>query len=111
LKVRVVKSSKAILKIPEFRFESIPGSDAQGYIGSIESLLEEVARTIHTLKKWVKNDQKKNRQLSELDTKLEKARKGMLVFTIILEDPSGNSAILPEPPLKVKIHPLNNAEY
>ncbi|MHA2406808.1 MAG: ZPR1 zinc finger domain-containing protein [Candidatus Ranarchaeia archaeon] len=108
LKVRLVKSSKAIVRIPEFQFESTPGSKAHGFIGSIESLLEQVENTILILKKWTKNDLEKCQQLTKLESLLKQARRENPSFTVILEDPSGNSAILPDPPDTVETSPLPN---
>ncbi len=109
--VRVVKSSNATIKIPEFLFESFPGPEAQGFIGNIESLIEQVEATVKSLKVWTKNNIKKSQKLVRLETQLRKARKGVLPFTVILEDPSGNSAILPDPPDTVEIAylPLPNS--
>ena len=106
LKVRLVKSSKATVLIPEFQFESTPGPKAQGFIGSIESLLEQVETTIEILKKWTKEDNEKSQQLDKLEILLKEARGSKPSFTVILEDPSGNSAILPDPPDKAEISPL-----
>jgi zinc finger protein len=109
LKVRIVKSSKAIVKIPEFQFESTPGPKAQGFIGSIETLLEQVETTLRTLMKWTQDEPKKHEQLLKLEHLLQKSRTKNTPFTVILEDPSGNSAILPDPPDTVEIYPLTDA--
>ncbi|MHA2059213.1 MAG: ZPR1 zinc finger domain-containing protein [Candidatus Ranarchaeia archaeon] len=108
LKVRIVKSSRAIVRIPEFQFESTPGSKAQGFIGSIETLLEQVEATLKILMKWTQDNPKKHQQLLKLQHLLQKARSEDTSFTVVLEDPSGNSAILPDPPDTVEISPLTD---
>ena len=108
LKVRLVKSSKARVLIPEFQFESAPGPKAQGFIGSIESLLEQVETTMQILKKWTKEDREKSQKLHKLELVLKEAGRDSPSFTVILEDPSGNSAILPDPPDTVETFPLYN---
>jgi zinc finger protein len=106
LKVRIVKSSEATVLVPEFQFESTPGPKAQGFIGNIESLLEQVETTVQILKKWTVEDEEKGQQLKKLELLLNEARGDNPSFTVILEDPSGNSAILPDPPDVVEISPL-----
>ena len=92
LKIRVVKSSNAIVKIP--RILTIePGEAAQGYITNIEGLLNRAKHAIETARDNAedKSDQKKAKNLLK---KIQKIKWGQESITITIEDPTGNSAII-----------------
>ncbi len=91
LKVRVIKSSAATVKIPRM-VDIKPGATSNGYITNVEGLLNRFKKVLEELRqdpdKAVAN--KAKNQLK----KLKKVLWGQDKLTIILEDPTGNSAIL-----------------
>ena len=92
LRCRVFQSPAGTIKIPEFKFLLEPGSNSSGFVSNVEGVLLQVSSTIDTLKQW-KPD--KVDELSLLAHKVELALKGEHPFTLIIEDPTGKSGIIP----------------
>jgi len=92
MKVRVVKSSEATVKIPHIS-EIIPGPASQGFVTNIEGLLNRVKYQIETLRDTAEDDEDK-KKAKNLLKKLLKIVWGQEKQKIIIEDPSGNSAIV-----------------
>lgn len=91
LNVLVYRSGNASLKIPELGVEVEPMGFSQGDITTVEGYLEKIIDLV----KGVSPD-------SDISL-IERAKKGEVPFTLILEDPSGLSFIKSE---KVKVTPL-----
>ena len=93
LNVRVVKSSQATVKIPRL-VEITPGPMSSGYVTNIEGILNRVKKILENqrddddpaVRKKVKNQLKK----------IQRVLWGREKITIIIDDPSGNSAIISE---------------
>ncbi|NQV08472.1 ZPR1 zinc finger domain-containing protein [Candidatus Woesearchaeota archaeon] len=101
LKVRVVRSSEATIKIPHVTTIT-PGPAASGYITNIEGILKRVKYQIEETKEGAedKADKKKAKNLLK---KLNKVLWGQEKLKITVEDPTGNSAIISERAVKGKI--------
>jgi zinc finger protein len=98
LKIRVVKSSNATVKLP--RIMTIePGPAAQGYITNIEGILNRAKYAIEMARDNAedKSDQKKAKNLLK---KIQKIKWGQESITITLDDPTGNSAIISDKAVK-----------
>ncbi len=102
LKVRVVKSSEATVKIPQMRMSVTPGSASIGYISNIEGLLNRFEKIIEEQRDNA-DDPKLRKKAKNLLKKMRKVKYGDEKLKIIIEDPSGNSAIISE---KAKIDKL-----
>ncbi|MFH0868428.1 MAG: ZPR1 zinc finger domain-containing protein [Candidatus Woesearchaeota archaeon] len=92
MKIRVVKSSEATVKIPHIS-EIIPGPASQGFVTNIEGLLNRVKYQIETLRDTAEDDEDR-KKAKNLLKKLMKIMWGQEKQKIIIEDPSGNSAII-----------------
>lgn len=92
MKVRVVKSSEATVKIPHITTIS-PGPASQGFVTNIEGILNRVKYQIETARDTAedKADKKKAKNLLK---KITKIMWGQEKQKMIIEDPSGNSAII-----------------
>lgn len=101
MKIRVIKSSNATLKIP-YVADVTPGPASEGYITNIEGVINKVKEKIQTAKdsEEDKEIQKKARKLIK---KLNKVVWGSEKIKVIIEDPSGNSAIISD---KAKVSKL-----
>ncbi len=95
LKTKIIKSSTAKIKIPELGLEVSPGPRSDGYISNIEGLLERFQQAIEIISK---TDKKKATQILG---QIKKARAGQKKFTVLLEDPSGNSALVGDKNFKI----------
>ena len=93
LKVRVIKSSEASVKIPQMRMSVEPGSGSNGFITNIEGLLNRFKKIIESERDNAE-DASVRKKAKNLLKKLWKVELGELPLKIIIEDPSGNSAIV-----------------
>ena len=101
MKVRVIKSSEANVKIPHMiSMESGPGSE--GFITNIEGLLTRFKKIIEDLRDSEEDPDAKKKAKNMLK-KLTRAMWGQETLKIIIEDPSGNSAIVDEKAVKAKL--------
>ncbi|MEM0347328.1 MAG: ZPR1 zinc finger domain-containing protein [Zestosphaera sp.] len=87
LNALVIKSSTASIEIPELGVEIFPGPAAQGYITTVEGLLERILENTPT------ECFEESNQCNEFVNRIKKAMNGEISFTIILTDPYGRSAI------------------
>jgi|TARA_B100002003_G_C13937337_1_gene455096 zinc finger protein len=101
LKVRVVKSSEATVKIPHVTTIT-PGPASQGFVTNIEGILNRVKYQVETLRDTADDDTDK-KKAKNLLKKLLKIMWGQEKQKIIIEDPSGNSAIISDKAEKSKL--------
>lgn len=101
LKVRVVKASSATVKIPHLvTIESTEGSN--GYITNIEGILKRIQRILEQVRDNEEDPASRKKAKAHLK-KVQKALWGQDKIKIIIEDPTGNSAIISEKTEKSKI--------
>ena len=94
MKIRIVKSSDATVKIPHV-MTITPGPASEGYVTNIEGLLMRVKSVIEDARDTEEDDAAK-KKAKNLLKKLQKVMWGQEKLTITIEDPSGNSAIISE---------------
>ena len=92
MKVRVIKSAEATVKLPHIATIT-PGPAAQGYITNVEGVINRVKYQIEASKEAEDDDSKKKKAKSLLK-KINRITCGQENQKIIIEDPSGNSAII-----------------
>ena len=95
LKVRVVKSAEATVKIPTLRMDVRPGIGASGYISNIEGVIRRFKKIIEGQRDNAEDDSVK-KSAKNLLKRLWKVENGEMELKIVIEDPSGNSAIISE---------------
>jgi zinc finger protein len=95
MSIRVVKSSQATIKIPQMRISVTPGPASVGYISNIEGILNRFKKIIESEKDNAE-DTKTRKHAKNLLKKIWKVKYGNEKLKIIIEDPSGNSAIISE---------------
>ena len=93
MKIRIVKSSTATVKIPTFKITITPGPASIGYISNIEGLLNRVKEILESQRDTAEENSAK-KTAKNLLKKLWKATLGDVKVKIIIEDLSGNSAII-----------------
>ena len=101
LKIRIVKSSQATLKIPHV-VTIEPGPAANGYVTNVEGILNRVKHQVETAKEN-EEDPSAKKKAKNLLKKLNKVMWGQEKLKIIIEDPSGNSAIISDKAVKSKL--------
>lgn len=101
LNVKVVKSGDATVKIPQV-ITIEPGATSDGYITNVEGLLERVKKIIESSIEEEEDEEAKNKGKS-LIRKLSRALVGREKLKIIIEDPTGHSAIISEKAQRTKL--------
>ncbi|MDP2907258.1 MAG: ZPR1 zinc finger domain-containing protein [Nanoarchaeota archaeon] len=92
LNVRVVRSSEASVRIPHVG-DMTPGPAAEGFVSNVEGLIERFKKQIETLRDSAEEDEDR-RKAKNLLKKLQRVIWGDEQLKIVIEDPSGNSAII-----------------
>ena len=98
MKVRVVKSSEATVKLPHLATIT-PGPASQGYVTNIEGILNRVKYQIEAAKE-MEEDEEEKKKAKNLLKKIIRIAWGQEKQKIIIEDPSGNSAIISDKAIK-----------
>lgn len=101
LNVRVVKSSKAVVKIPHVTTVT-PGPASNGYITNVEGIIKRIKHSIEIARDSEEDDAVR-KKAKNLLKKLSKVAWGQEKIKLIIEDPSGNSAIISDKAIKTKL--------
>ena len=94
LSIRVVKSAEAIVKIPHVGSIE-PGPASQGYVTNVEGIINKIKEQIEFIKEN-EEDASAKKKAKNLLKKIQKVLWGNEKLKIIIEDPTGNSAIISE---------------
>lgn len=92
LAIRVVRSMSASIEIPELGVRIDPGPTCQGFVSNIEGVLDRIVHAIGSA--IIDGDAEERENARLLLEKIARVKRGELPVTLILEDPSGNSAIV-----------------
>lgn len=101
MKVRVVRSSQATIKIPHITTIT-PGPASNGYITNIEGIFNRVKKQVEVARDTA-DDSSDKKKAKNMLKKITKIMWGRQPQKIIIEDPSGNSAIVSEKAEKTKL--------
>ncbi len=94
LGIRIVKSAEALVKIPHVGSIE-PGPDAEGYVTNVEGIITRFKQQVESLKESEEDDAAKKKAKNMLK-KLQNVLWGSESVKIIIEDKTGNSAIISE---------------
>ncbi|MBT4935610.1 ZPR1 zinc finger domain-containing protein [Candidatus Woesearchaeota archaeon] len=101
LNIKIVKSGSASIKIPHvITIESGPASE--GYVTNVEGFLERIKKKIQSAGES-EDDPSAKKKAKNLVKKLGKVLVGREKLKIIIEDPSGHSAIISDKAQKSKL--------
>jgi zinc finger protein len=92
LAVRVVRSMSASIEIPELGVRIDPGPTCQGFVSNIEGVLDRIVHAVGSA--IIDGDAEERENAREFFEKIAMVKCGDMQVTIILEDPTGNSAIV-----------------
>ena len=98
MKVRVVKSSEATVKLPHIATIT-PGPASQGYVTNIEGILNRIKYQVEAAKE-MEEDEADKKKAKNLLKKILNITWGKEKQKLIIEDPSGNSAIISDKAVK-----------
>jgi zinc finger protein len=92
MKVRVVKSSNATVKIPHIGSIE-PGETSNGYVTNVEGILSRMKKQIELLRDTADEEEERKKAKNMLK-KLMRVMMGQEKLTLTISDPTGNSAII-----------------
>jgi zinc finger protein len=103
LSIRVVRSTGGIINIPELGVTVEPGPACEGFVSNVEGVLWRVMEAVESVLSWAEGEDLTRAQ--EIQKKIHQALEGSVPFTLVLEDPCGNSAILSKSAIKETYEP------
>jgi zinc finger protein len=109
LTARVIRSATGTIRIPELGTVIEPGPASQAFVTNVEGVIANVLAVAETARKWAESEEEKRNGDSAIE-KIKKAQSGELPFTIILEDPFGNSMIIAKDQSSVSVEELTEEE-
>lgn len=101
LKIRVVKSASALVKIPHV-LTIEPGAAANGYVTNVEGIINRAKVAIETARES-EEDKAAKKKAKKLLKKINNVLWGKDKLKIIIEDKTGNSAIISDKAVKNKL--------
>jgi zinc finger protein len=99
LSTRVVRSTTGTIEVPELEMKVEPGSACEGFVTNIEGVLNRFTGAIDSFLLGTEDEEEREKVLAIRD-RIEEAKTGSLPFTMIIEDPAGNSALISEKAIK-----------
>ena len=94
MSVRIIKSSEATVKFPHLTTIE-PGTASQGYVSNVEGLLNRIKHEIEVIRDTAEDEGDKTKAKNLLK-KIFRITCGEEKQKLIIDDPSGNSAIISE---------------
>lgn len=91
--IRVVRSMTGTISIPELGVRIDPGPACEGFVSNVEGVLNRIGKVLQSLLSWAETADERKR-IRSLQGSLEMVREGRLTATLVIEDLSGNSAII-----------------
>jgi len=101
MRVRIVKSSGAVVKVPQLKMSMEPGPSSIGFITNVEGLLDKFKKIIEGERD--SDDEDVRKKVKVLLKKIWKIKLGDMKVKLVIEDKTGNSAIISE---KAKVEKL-----
>ena len=101
LNILVIRASTASIYIPELGISIEPGPSSEGFITTIEGILN---RIIEVMKLLERDEDVDKERWKEVYNDIVRARSGKLTFTLIIRDPDGLSRIISEKTEKERLY-------
>lgn len=102
MSIRVVKSSNATIKIPHVgNIES--GATSNGYVTNIEGILNRMMKQLEVIQQNDEEEEDARKKAKNMIKKLKRVAWGQEKQKLIIEDPTGNSAIISPKAVKEKL--------
>jgi len=103
LDVRVVRSMSCTLEIPELGVRIDPGPACEGFVTNVEGVLCRIEQIVNGTLLWTEGAERE--RAGQILDEIAAAKRGTFSFTLILQDPNGNSAIVSDNAKKVDYQP------
>jgi len=95
LAIRVARSTTGTIEIPELGLAVEPGTACEGFVTNIEGVLSRFEQAVETILANPESEDERAAALRMQET-IGAAREVAFPFTVILEDPAGNSMLVSE---------------
>ncbi|KLK88933.1 ZPR1-related zinc finger protein [Methanoculleus sediminis] len=95
LAIRVARSTTGKIEIPELGLAVEPGTACEGFVTNIEGILYRFEQAVETILANPESEDERAAAIRMMET-IAAAREVAFPFTVILEDPAGNSALASE---------------
>lgn len=102
INVLVVKSASASVLIPELGLTMTPGPASEGFITTIEGLLD---RFLEALEVACRDEKADKEKCEEMRKKIVDAKEGRIRYTVIIVDPEGVSSIASPKARRMPVEP------
>lgn len=102
LKVRVVKSASATIKIPTLKMSVAPGPTSNGYVSNVEGIINRFQKMLEKVRDQ-SDDKTDRKSVKRQLKKILDFKSGRQEIKIVLEDPTGNSMIISPDAKKEKL--------
>jgi len=103
LAIRVVRSMSASIEIPELGVRIDPGPVCQGFVSNVEGVLDRIVTVVNMALRGGTDEEKEN--ATALLADIAQVKAGNFPITLVLEDPSGNSALIADKAVKEEYVP------
>jgi zinc finger protein len=106
---KIVRAANGTIIFPQIGAMIEPGPNAEGFINNIEGILQDIrGKTLHLLKDAT--DEQEITRIREYCELLNEYIEKNLPIDIVIEDPFGNSSIIPNDSAKLETHKLTQEE-
>ncbi len=102
MKVRVIRSSSGLVKISQLKMSMEPGENSDGFISNVEGLLRKFEKVLEE-QRDNSDDNDVRKKAKNLLKKIWKVKLGEVPLKVVIEDKTGNSAIISD---KAKVEKL-----
>jgi zinc finger protein len=110
MKIRVVKSSFANVKIPHVG-DIMSGPSSNGYVTNVEGILNRMIKQLESIRDNEEEEEESRKKAKNMIKKLHRVIWGQEKQKFIIEDPTGNSAIISDKAVKEKLKVTKKPEY
>ena len=106
LGIRVVRSTRGTIEIPEFWILIEPGPMCEAFVSNVEGVLSRIQDVVEGV--ITRTDEPERTNAVALKERLERAREGKEPFELIIQDINGNSGIVSKKALKSEYVPYHD---
>jgi zinc finger protein len=99
LSIRVVRSTSGTIEIPELGLKVEPGTACEGFVTNVEGVLNRFEQAVSSVLLSPENEEERMTAIQVLEC-IGAARDVAFPFTLVLEDPAGNSALVSDKAIK-----------
>jgi len=109
MKIRVVKNSAANVRIPHVG-DIMSGPSSNGYVTNVEGILNRMIKQLEIIRDNEEEEEESRKKAKNMIKKLHRVIWGQEKQKLIIEDPTGNSAIISDKAVREKLKVVKREE-